>query len=197
MVQWWCFIYHNLLFRLEIFLSGTKMSKFFLQKFNSMKNWRTWKKVNNFTLLCSLHLPLSTTFCLHVSLERNIDHEFRAWNKKPSKNFRHEIFSSENMTTIFCTNYFGVEINANENKQITVLCIQSISSNTNQAKVTSWMCFLAMLKPTILKVHWQSLSGKLTTYTLSIMSFSSNRTSSNVYSRTISWENNIYTCITS
>ena len=35
----------------------------------------------------------------------------------PSENFRHEIFSSENvMAKIFLHKLFGVEINANENK---------------------------------------------------------------------------------
>ena len=66
--------YRKLLFiRVEIFLSSAKMPKFFHRKFYLTKNYETWKMANNFNLLRSLHLLLSTSFCLHVSLKWNIN----------------------------------------------------------------------------------------------------------------------------
>ena len=81
--------YLNLLFLVEIVSSGPKIPEYFHQKFNSTKDKKKTRKMpNNVTLLRSLYLPLSTTFCLHVSLEQNIKfvHEFCLWNIIPSEN---------------------------------------------------------------------------------------------------------------
>ena len=63
--------YRNLLFHVEIFSSVAKLPKLHHQNLNSTKNSKTCKIAKNFTLLCSLHLMLSITFCLHVSIQRN------------------------------------------------------------------------------------------------------------------------------
>ena len=74
---------------------------------------------DNFTLLRSLHLLLSASFCLQVSFKQNINfvREFYVWNKVSPENFRHQISSSETVTMEnFSQKLFEIEINANENK---------------------------------------------------------------------------------
>ena len=75
--------------------------------------------INNFTLLCSLHLLLSTAFCLHVSLERNINFvhnislvKYNAFRKFLARN----IFVRKRNDDNFSHELFRTEINANENK---------------------------------------------------------------------------------
>ena len=74
---------------------------------------------NNFALLRSLHLLLSTCFCLHVSLERNINfvHEisrvkYNAFGKFSAQN----IFSIKRSDEKFSHELFGIEINAKEHE---------------------------------------------------------------------------------
>ena len=70
-----------------------------------------------------------SNLCLHVSLEWNIDfiHEFCAWNRMPSENFQHEIFSSENITTnVFHTNYLELKLMLTKIKQITIKCTGTV-----------------------------------------------------------------------
>ena len=78
-----------------------------------------WKMANNFNLLRSLHLLLSTAFCLHVSLKRNINfvHEisrvkYNAFRKFSAQN----IFGRKLNDKNFSHELFGIEINTNENK---------------------------------------------------------------------------------
>ena len=121
--------YHSLLFfRVEIISSGAKVPKCFHRKFDSTKNLKTWKMANNFTLLGSLHLLLSTSFCSHVSLERNIKfgHEFRTWNIMPSVNFlSRNIFFRKRSDNNFSHKFFGIEITQTKIKQITVAFINA------------------------------------------------------------------------
>ena len=85
---------------------------------------------NNFTLLCSLHLLLSTSFCLHASLERNINfvHEVLRVKCNAFKKFlAGNIFVRRNYDN-FSHKSFGNETNGNENKAnygIHVCCIQN------------------------------------------------------------------------
>ena len=74
---------------------------------------------NNFTLLHSLHLPLSASFCLHFTHERNINfvHEishikYNAFRKFSAQN----IFGTKCNDKDFSHELFGIEINVNENK---------------------------------------------------------------------------------
>ena len=74
---------------------------------------------SNFNFLRSLHLLLSTPFCLHVSLERNINfaHEisyvkYNAFRKFSGQN----IFVRKHIGENFSHKLFGIEINADENK---------------------------------------------------------------------------------
>ena len=78
-----------------------------------------WKMANNFNLVHSLHLLLSTSICLHVSLERNINfvHEishvkYNAFRKFLGLN----IFGRKGYDKNFLCKLFGFETNANENK---------------------------------------------------------------------------------
>ena len=71
-----------------------------------------------FTLLHPVHLLLSTSFCLHVGLERNINfvHELRAWNTIPTKNFHHKTIVRKRNVEKVSHELFGIEINVNEGK---------------------------------------------------------------------------------
>ena len=78
---------------------------------------------NSFNLLRFLHLLLSTSFCLHVSLEQNINfvHEishvkYNAFRKFSGQN----IFIRKRIDNNFSHELFGIEINANEIKQVMV-----------------------------------------------------------------------------
>ena len=106
--------YCNLLcVRVEIFSSGAKKAKFFHRKYNSTKDLKTWKMANNCTLLRSLYLLLSTSFCLHISLEQNINfvHEFRTWNIIYSVNFLSQnILVRKRNDKIFNTNYLPLNL---------------------------------------------------------------------------------------
>ena len=74
---------------------------------------------NNFALLRSFHLLLSTSFCLHVSLERNINLvyeisrvKYNAFRKFSAQN----IFVRKHNDQKFSHKLFEIEINVNENK---------------------------------------------------------------------------------
>ena len=78
-----------------------------------------WKMANNFNLFRSLHLLLYTSFCLHVSLKRNINfvHEISRLKYNVFKKFLpRNIFVSECNGENFSHRLFGIEIKANENK---------------------------------------------------------------------------------
>ena len=73
----------------------------------------------NIALLRSFHLLLSTSFCLHVSLQRNINFvyeislvKYDAFRKFSARN----IFARKRNDENFSHELFGIEINANENK---------------------------------------------------------------------------------
>ena len=74
---------------------------------------------NNFTLLRSLHLLLlSTSFCLHVSLEWNINFIHKISSRD---NFWCKIFSLENVTKrIFRTNNMELKLTQTRIMQFTV-----------------------------------------------------------------------------
>ena len=99
----------NFLFCVETFSSGAKTPKYlFHRNFNLKKIQKTWKMANNFTLLHSLHLLLSTSFCLHVSLKRNINFvheishvEYNAFIKFSARN----TFGRKRNDNNFHTNY--------------------------------------------------------------------------------------------
>ena len=73
---------------------------------------------NNFTLLCSLHLLLSSCFCLRVSLEQNINlvHEILFMKYAFKKSSAQNIFGRKHNDENFSHELFGIEMNANENK---------------------------------------------------------------------------------
>ena len=80
---------------------------------------------SNFNLLCSLHLLLSTPFCLHVSLERNINfvHEISHVKYNASRKFlRRNIFVRKRIAENFSHELFGIEINVDENKANCGMC---------------------------------------------------------------------------
>ena len=121
-------------FNVKIVSSGAKIVKIFRQKFYLPKNeqcrrWPTNYSNNirtyrlHFLFICdtwvSLHLLLSTSFCLHDSLERNVNfvHKFRTWKITHWENFRHKMYSSENVIAkIFLRELVGIKITANEIK---------------------------------------------------------------------------------
>ena len=73
----------------------------------------------NFNILRSLHLLLSTHFCLHVSLERNINfaHEISRVKYDVFRLFSGgNIFVRKRIDKNFSNELFGIEIHANENK---------------------------------------------------------------------------------
>ena len=69
----------------------------------------------------SLHLLLSTSFCLYDSLERKIGHQLRPWilcvkNKLFRKFSPQNIFVREHNDDNFLRELFGIENNANKNE---------------------------------------------------------------------------------
>ena len=88
---------------------------------------------NKFTFLRSLHLLLSTSLCLHVILERNI-------------NLVHEISSENVMTKIFHTNYLELKLTQMKIKQITVLLRQYLNYLNTPKAVFAGFIYLEMRK---------------------------------------------------
>ena len=82
--------------------------------------------VNNFTLLRSLYLLLSKSFCLHVSLERNINfvmHEVSRVKYNKFRNFSaRNSFLTKRIDDNFSHELFGIEINPIENKTNYGMC---------------------------------------------------------------------------
>ena len=74
---------------------------------------------NNFTLLRPLHLLLSTSFCLNVSLERNINlvHEILRVKYNTFRKFSpRNIFAAKRNDEKFSRELFVIGTNTNENK---------------------------------------------------------------------------------
>ena len=74
---------------------------------------------NNFNLIRSLHLLLSTSFFLHVSLKRNINfvHEISYVKYNALRKFLpRNIFVRKRNDENFAHKLFGIEINANKNR---------------------------------------------------------------------------------
>ena len=89
---------------------------------------------NNFTHLCSLHLLLSTSFCLHVSLEQNINfvHEISLVKYSAFRKFSARyIFVKKRNAEKFSHELFGIEANANENKVNYGIYIECICAFTD------------------------------------------------------------------
>ena len=124
------YIYRNILFfALKYFRHSQKRRNFFYRKFHLTKNYGTWNMANNFALLRSFHLLLSTSLSSHdVSLQRNINfvyeisrRKYNAFRKfsprnifvriRNDENFWHEIFLAENVRTkIFHTNCLELKL---------------------------------------------------------------------------------------
>ena len=84
---------------------------------------------NYLTLPLSLHLLLSTSFCLHVSLEWNINiiHDisrvkYNAFRKFPAQNILATKCNDKN----FLHKLFEIEINTNENKANYSMSLQKV-----------------------------------------------------------------------
>ena len=78
---------------------------------------------NNFNLLRSLYLLLLTSFCLHVSLKRNINfvHEISGAKYNELRKFLSQnIFARKRNDENFHTNYLELQLTVTKIKQITV-----------------------------------------------------------------------------
>ena len=135
---------------------------------------------NNFNLLCFLHLLLSTSFCLHVSLKRNINfiHEISRAKYNTFRKFSGlNIFVRKRIGENVSHELFGIEINSNENKAnygIYVVCNNTkgihstmyiqyfiLIDNVNSLTLYWWWWYYNSLTTTglvnINMMHWNTL----------------------------------------